>query len=221
MDLMEAMQQRHSVRRYENKPLDEETARTLEELVAAVNAESGLHIQLVKDEPKAFDSAMARYGHFSGVTNYFALIGKKGAELEELCGYYGEKLVLEAQRLGLNTCWVALTFKKTPDAYTVAPGEKLSVVIALGYGATQGVPHRSKPLEALGSVENAPDWFRAGVEAAALAPTATNQQKFRFDYENGKVTAKPGMGFYTKMDLGIAKYHFELGSGKGPEIWQA
>ncbi len=77
MDIMEAMRQRHSVRRYENRPLDEEAARTLEELVAAVNKESGLHIQLVKDEPKAFDSAMARYGHFSGVTNYFALIGKK------------------------------------------------------------------------------------------------------------------------------------------------
>ncbi|MBQ6066556.1 MAG: nitroreductase [Clostridia bacterium] len=221
MDLMEAMRQRHSVRRYENRPLDEETARTLEELVAAVNAESGLHIQLVKDEPKAFASAMARYGHFSGVTNYFALIGKKGAALEEQCGYYGEKLVLEAQRLGLNTCWVALTFKKTPEAYEIAPGEKLSVVISLGYGATQGVPHRSKSPEALGSVDGVPDWFRAGVEAAALAPTAMNQQKFRFDYENGRVIARPGSGFYTKMDLGIAKYHFELGSGKGRELWQA
>ena len=221
MDLMEAMRQRHSVRRFENRPLDEAAARTLEELTAAVNAESGLHIQLVKNEPSAFDSAMARYGHFSGVTNYFALIGKKGPALEEDCGYYGEKLVLEAQRLGLNSCWVALTFKKSPDAYAADRGEKLSVVIALGYGATQGIAHRSKPLEALGNVNGAPEWFRAGVEAAALAPTAMNQQKFRFFYENGRVTAKPGIGFYTKMDLGIAKRHFELGSGKGRELWQA
>ena len=116
MDLKEAILQRHSVRRYQNKPLAEETAAALEALIGACNAESGLHIQLVKNEPKAFDSAMARYGHFTGVSNYFAVVGKKGRAAEEAVGYYGERLVLEAQRLGLNTCWVALTFKKIPAA---------------------------------------------------------------------------------------------------------
>ncbi len=41
-----------------------------------------------------------------------------------------------------------------------------------------------------------------------------NQQKFTLTYADGKVTAKAGMGFYTKVDLGIVKYHFELGAGK-------
>ena len=58
------------------------------------NKESGLHIQLVEDEPKAFAGMMAHYGKFSGVTNYIALVGKKGADLEEKCGYYGEKLTV-------------------------------------------------------------------------------------------------------------------------------
>lgn len=145
MDLMEAMRQRHSVRRYDPRPLEPAHAAALEEMVDACNRESGLHIQLVKDEPQAFDSAMAHYGKISGVTNYLALVGKKDAMLDETCGYYGEKLVLEMQRMGLNSCWVALTFKKIPDAYTVLPGEKLALVIALGYGLTQGAPHLSKP----------------------------------------------------------------------------
>ncbi|MBQ1888378.1 MAG: nitroreductase, partial [Firmicutes bacterium] len=35
-----------------------------------------------------------------------------------------------------------------------------------------------------------------------------------------KVTAKvSGLGFYTKIDLGIVKYHFEIGSGRGNEVW--
>lgn len=220
MDLMEAMRQRHSVRRYENRPLDEEAARTLEELVAAVNAESGLHIQLIKDEPKAFDSAMARYGHFSGVTNYFALIGKKGAALEEQCGYYGEKLVLEAQRLGLNTCWVALTFRRNAVAVEIAADEKLHVVIALGYGETQGVPHKSKDVSAMSNLTaDSPAWFRAGVEAALLAPTAINQQKFSFTLNGRRVRARTKLTFYGRMDLGIAKYHFELGAGKENFDW--
>ena len=46
-----------------------------------------------------------------------------------------------------------------------------------------------------------------------------NQQKFHFDLLGDKVRAKEGLGFYTKIDLGIAKYHFEIGSGKGKDIW--
>lgn len=59
-----------------------------------------------------------------------------------------------------------------------------------------------------------PDWFLAGVEAALLAATAMNQQKFYLTLKNDKVTAKAGLGFYTKMDLGIVKYHFEVASGR-------
>lgn len=179
------------------------------------NRAGGLHIQLVTDEPVAFDSFLARYGKFSGVRNYIAMIGKKDERLDEKCGYYGEKLVLLVQQLGLNTCWVGLTYKKVKSAFEVTPGEKLCIVIAVGYGKTQGVPHKSKLLVDVSKCDdNMPDWFKSGMEAVLLAPTAMNQQKFMFSLEGDKVTAKAGNGFYTKVDLGIAKYHFELGAGK-------
>ena len=104
MTLLEAMQTRHSVRSYKNIPLKPEDILTLQKEIDACNEEDGLHIQLVTNEPKAFDSFMAHYGKFSGVQNYIALIGKKSAGLEERLGYYGERLVLLAQTLGLNTC---------------------------------------------------------------------------------------------------------------------
>lgn len=150
----------------------------LKEEIDACNRESGLHIQLVTEEPRAFDGFMAHYGEFSGVRNYIAMIGKKGPTLEESCGYYGERLVLLAQQLGLNTCWVAMTYSKIKTAFVLNSGEKLCIVIALGYGATQGVPHKSKTIQEVVKAEGAlPDWFQAGVEAALLAPTAMNQQK--------------------------------------------
>ena len=65
----------------------------------------------------------------------------------------------------------------------------------------------------------APYWFRKGVEAALLAPTAMNQQKFKFTLRGDTVSAKAGMGFYTKVDLGIVKYHFELGAGRDRFRW--
>ena len=213
MDGMILMNARHSVRQYEDKPIPAEILAELKQEIEACNRESGLHIQLVTDELKAFDCLMAHYGKFSGVKNYLALVGPKGADLDEKCGYYGERLVLKAQALGLNTCWVAMSYSKTPGAFQIGSGEKLTVVISLGYGKTQGVPHKSKPLSAVSNVgSDTPDWFKAGVEAALLAPTAMNQQKFTFTYADGKVSAKAGMGFYAKVDLGIVKYHFELGS---------
>ena len=221
MDLISAMEQRHSVRAYQDRTLEPDVREALQEAVAAVNRDSGLHIQLVTDEPKAFDCMMAHYGMFSGVTSYLALVGPKGSQLEERCGYYGERLVLKAQQLGLNTCWVAMSYKKVPGAFEVKPDEKLVVVIALGHGANQGVAHKSKGVQAVSrGAETAPLWFRAGVECALLAPTAMNQQKFVFTYEDGKVSAKAGTGFYSKVDLGIAKYHFEIGSGRKAGLWK-
>lgn len=215
MNVTEAMQARHSVRQYENKALNAELISALQAEIDDCNRESGLHIQLVTNEPKAFDGFMAHYGKFSGVTNYIAMIGKKGADLEEKCGYYGERLVLKAQQLGLNTCWVAMTYTKIKTAFSVGRGEKLCVVISLGYGKTQGVAHKSKSFEQVTKTEGQiPDWFRNGVEAALLAPTAMNQQKFKFVLEGDRVSAEAGIGFYTKADLGIAKYHFEIGSDK-------
>lgn len=220
MELWEAMEQRHSVRAYQNRPIAGEVKEELEAWIAQCNREGGLHMQLILDEPRAFSGGMARYGKFSGVRNYIAVVGPKGPGLEEACGYYGEKVVLKAQQLGLNTCWVALTYSKVSSAFTVAAGEKLCAVIAIGYGKTQGVPHRSKAMEKVTKTDGpAPDWFTAGVEAALLAPTAMNQQKFQFTLAEDKVSVRAGMGFYTKIDLGIVRYHFEAGAGKEHFTW--
>lgn len=211
MDILEIMKARHSVRQYSGKKIEGGTRKTLAALVSEYNRKSGLNIQIIFDEPKCFDSMMAHYGKFSGVENYIALVGKKGADLDEKAGYYGEKLVLKAQELGLNTCWVAMTHGKS--IAEIRKGEKLACIIALGYGITQGAAHKNKPVEQLcNCTSGMPDWFSKGMEAVLLAPTAMNQQKFYFTLENGKVSARAGKGFYTKMDLGIVKYHFEAAS---------
>lgn len=217
MDLLTAIKNRHSVRSYIDKPIDSETLSELKAEIDACNKESGLHIQLVTNEPEAFDSMMAHYGKFSGVQNYIALVGRKSADFDEKSGYYGERIALKAQMLGLNTCWVAMTFSKgaAKKAVVIDSGEKLGCVLALGYGKTQGVAHTSKSMAQLCKTEGSmPEWFKNGMEAAILAPTATNQQKFLFTLNGQKVTAEATGGFYSKVDLGIVKYHFEVGSGK-------
>lgn len=140
----EAIRERHSVRQYEDRPIPAEIIQRLKEEIDKVNVKGDLNIQLVTDEAKAFSGGLAHYGKFSGVSNYFVLAGKPGSDLHERCGFYGEHLVLICQRLGLNTCWVGLTFKKIPSAFKL----------------------------------------------------------------------RAGAGFFSKVDLGIAEYHFEAASGK-------
>lgn len=214
MEALELMKQRHSVRQYKPCAIEPEKRAALNDLCSELNQKAELSIQIVYDEPNCFDSFMAHYGKFSGVHNYIALIGKKSPKLEETLGRCGEQLVLKAQELGLNTCWVAMTHGKSRAV--VGPGEKQVCLISLGYGETQGVAHRSKPMQALcRCAEPIPEWFEKGMTAAMLAPTAMNQQKFRFELRaDGTVKAACGSGFYTKLDLGIVKYHFEAASGK-------
>ena len=222
MTLKEAIHARHSVRAYDDKPIDKQALAALSSFIEECNAQGDLNIQLVTDEPNAFGkSLLAHYGKFSGVKNYIAMVGKKGKDLDEKIGYYGEKIVLLAQTLGLNTCWVALTFKKIKNAFKINKGEKLVVVISIGYGITQGVPSKNKPLDKVCDFNGkSPSWFLEGVSAALLAPTAINQQKFFFTEENGVVTAKTSAGPCAKIDLGIVKYHFELGAGKENFKWK-
>ena len=216
MDILEIMRARHSVRQYTAEKIEPQKREALEELARECNEASGLNIQLFFEEPKCFAGKMAHYGSFLGVENYIALVGKKSPDLEEKVGYYGEKLVLKAQELGLSTCWVALTHGKSQAQ--IEKGEKLACVIAVGYGKNQGKPHKDKPLEKLCNCSaKMPDWFARGMEAVLLAPTAMNQQKFYFTLEGDRVRARAGRGFLTKMDLGIVKYHFEAVTGRKVE----
>ena len=235
MTIQEAIKARHSVRAYKEQPLTEEIVKLLKGKIDELNREGGLHIQLILNEPKAFQGTLAKYGKFRGVNNYIVMAGKRVDDLDERVGYYGEHLVLFAQTLGLNTCWVGLSYSKVPGTYKLDKGEKIACYIAIGYGETQGVGHKIKTVEQVSCSANGtpgnesgdtPSWFKKGVEAALLAPTAVNQQKFSFEYvgiENNrhKVHAKKGFSMigYTQMDLGIAKCHFEIGAGKENFDW--
>jgi nitroreductase len=228
MTLEEAIKARHSVRAYKAQPLTEDIVKVLEKEIEEQNRQGHLHIQLVKNEPKAFQGKLAKYGKFSNVTNYLVMAGQKAEDLDERIGYYGEHLVLLAQTLGLNTCWVGLSYSKIPGTYVLEEGEVIKAYIAIGYGETQGVGHKIKTVEKVSNTSDiTASWFREGVEAALLAPTAVNQQKFFFEYipardnQPAQVVAKRYFSLigFTQMDLGIVKYHFEVGAGKNNFEW--
>ena len=221
MTSMELMESRHSVRKYLEKPIDPKTLAKLQAKVIELNHQSGLHMQLVTNEPKAFQGILAKYGGFQNVQNYLAIIGQDDEIFDLKAGWFGEEFTLYAQELGLNTCWVGLTFKKVHKALYIGQSEKLGLVIAFGYGAMQGTPHKSKSMtQVSNATDSSPAWFKTGVKAALLAPTALNQQRFYFELKpDNQVVATTKKGPYTQVDLGIAMYQFELAAGKDNFTW--
>lgn len=211
MTIHEAIVNRHSVRKFTERKIDSEIIAALLAKIEICNTESGLNIQIITGEPNAFRGFMTHYGRFKCVNNYIALVGKDEATLDELAGYYGERIVLRAQMLGLNTCWVSTSFRRNKCAAEIGKKDRLVCVIALGYGATQGTPHKSKPMESLYKTDvTMPEWFRKGMDAAILAPTGSNRQNFFFTFSDGAVAVEAK----SAIDLGIVKYHFEVGAGK-------
>ena len=217
MTVTEAIVSRHSVRKYLDKPIAEAEREQLDALTAECNAEGDLHIQMIYDDSECFPSLLAHYGMFRNAKNYIALVGKSSMpDLRGVCGYYGQRLVLAAQRMGLNTCWIGGSYKKKKTGAEIGPDEELVCIIAIGYGETQGSPRRSKPFEKLCNVpENEmPKWFRHGMMAAQLAPTAMNQQKFMItmsgDTATVTATKKNAMA---EIDRWIVRCQFEAATG--------
>ena len=225
MTIEEAIRSRHTVRNYDGRALEGETEKTLRSMMAAINEKTGLHFQFINGVTDALSPYTIRYGRWTGVTNYIALVGKDVPELDELCGYYGEQLVLWAQQNGLKTGWVETLLQDAAKGVPVPEikkGERLVLSICIGYSEKSGFAHKIKTVEEMSVVADpahVPAWFRKGMEYAVLAPTAGNQQLFKIHLDGDRLWIDTVPGFLEKDDVGIAKYHFELGSGVPHSRW--
>lgn len=215
MNEVEAIKARHAVRNYKSDKIEADKVLQLRAKVDELNKESGLHLQFMEDAGGTYNKLLNRAMGLSTAPSVIACVGKDTEDLEERVGYYGEKLVLFAQTLGLNTCWAG-TYNKKNIGADVRDDEKLVISIAIGYGKNQGTQHKSKDISVICQApDNRPDWFNKGVELALLAPTALNQQKFMIKLDdNDNVEFIDKGGPFSKVDLGIVKCHFEIGSGR-------
>ncbi len=213
MDVIQAIRERHSVRNYSDRKIEADKAEAIRAKIGELNREGNLHLQFLEDAGKTFNRLMSRAMGLGSAPSVIACVGPDDEDLNERVGYYGEQVVLLAQQLGLNTCWAG-TFSTKNVPAEIGQGERLVIVIAIGYGQTQGSEHRSKtPEQVSPGIDDKPEWFRFGVEMALLAPTAINQQKFEIGLsDDGTVTFTDKGGAFSRVDLGIVRCHFEAGA---------
>lgn len=215
MSEIDAIKERHSVRNYEAKKIEADKVEKIRAKIEELNKEGNLHLQFMEDAGKTYNKLFNKVAGLGSAPSVIACVGIDDETLEQRVGYYGEKLVLFIQELGLNTCWAG-TFNEKNIGAEVGDGEKLVISIAVGYGKDKGKPHKSKSPEQIIEAKGVrPYWFNKGVDMALLAPTAINQQKFTIRLnEDESVDFVDKGGIFSQVDLGIVRCHFEIGAEK-------
>ena len=215
MSYIDAIKDRHSVRNYRPDRIEESKVEKIRQMIGELNKEGNLHLQFIENAGNTYNKLLNRAMGLGSAPSVIACVGADDETLDQRVGYFGERLVLDLQEMGLNTCWAGTFNRKTIPA-EVAGGERLVISIALGYGKDHGKPHKSKSAEQVIVAEGErPYWFNRGVEMALLAPTAVNQQKFqiRLNADNSVDVVDKG-GVLSQVDVGIVMRHFEIGSEK-------
>ncbi len=219
MTIKEAMKERHMVRKYIDRPISGDVEEKLNARIAENNRTYNLSLSFVAGNTDGLGALAKMLG--KGVKNYIILAGPDSADLDEKLGYCGADMILYAQTLGLNTWWVGGMYSAKGAQKNMDSGSvRINGVLAIGYGQTQGVPHKSKTAAEISSYKGtAPQWFNDGVDALLLAPTALNKQAFTVKGDGNKVYLACDSGHFAGIDLGIGKYHFEVGAGKNNFDW--
>lgn len=234
MSAIDTIRARHSVREYLGKPISGVQLAGLRHAIIEAEQKSGLDIQLVTDNPEVFQ-VVARFGLVRGATASIVFCADE-KDADEAIGYWGQRIVLTAQELGLNTCWCALCSRKKSKA-VLRGDKKVRLVVAVGYGKVPGKARKTKPLGELCTVEGGsmasgagegagaralPSWFATAMEAAQLAPTAMNAQNFHITLRaDGKTVAVRATkeGAWSAIDLGIVRRNFEEAANETGADW--
>lgn len=229
-----AIEKRRSRRHFDiSRPVESDKLSALDgvckKFVPFPNARSCLVTESVKD---VFRGIVGSYGKIKDAPAFIAFIGNMDSpNVQEEVGYTGEGVILEATALGLNTCWVAGFFKPESVAslIEIKGNERVLAVTPLGYARRFesleeklmtgfGSTHRRLPFSRLISEpgrENVPEWIKASIQAARLAPSAVNRQPWGFDVGDDTITvyvrtSGPEFTVSKRLDCGIAMLHIEI-----------
>jgi nitroreductase len=240
LSLQEAIRVRHSTRRYADQTVSEEIRRQLFDRAAEAEHlhTPGVRLELVNGREQVA-SILSRYAGIYGLVQGapHLILGilsedSDGARLD--LGYVLEQVVLEATRLGADTCWMTGSYEpdEAAQAVEVASGESVAAAIALGYAREDRLArlhdtvvrrmagaHQRKPLEELvfdgrwgepWHTQEADEAMVKMLEAARLAPSAINRQPWRFVLRPGEIHGTVRAVDTGPIDAGITMSHITL-----------
>lgn len=246
-NVIDLIKKRTSTRTFETKEIELKQLQKLESYLTEINEDaivlSGIKAKFFLSSFKSTnlkeDKKIGTYGVISGAKTYIVGIVDKDEKNALEFGYLFEKIVLAATDLGLQTCWLGGTFKKSDFVQNMdlPDHETIAIVSPLGYkkkkprvmetamrkviGANKRKPwnelYFDKNIE-IPLTEKGADEYAVPLEMVRLGPSASNKQPWRvikegeyFHFFLSRTKGYGVAGFDMQLnDIGIAKCHFEL-----------
>ena len=216
---LEALPRRYSCRAYAASPNAEQLAAL--NYAAARVCLPGTHIVIADCAPNLFFSIPV-VGGIRGTGKCAYVITDDALHLPRTqAGVSGEAFVLEAAAMGVQTCWVTGTYRRSLTGAALGEGERLAALIALGIASdpTEAPAHKRKPLAqiCLSAPSEWPLWAYKAADAVRQAPSAVNLQPWKLSY--GQRTLRLLGKKADSVDMGIAMLHMEAAAGNVRHTW--
>lgn len=233
---LEELRKRHSVRDYLSDPINSALREKLKAEITMINThEAGLNFQLCFDDIDPFKGFARSYGAFKNPRNYMAaVIDPTFPNAEERAGYFAEQFVMAVVKMGLGTCFVGGTYSSKHVNARMEVYEKLPFIVIFGHEAEKPRKLSVMMRNFMKRKELQPrDFFRGteqeykearricpglddGLAGIACMPSAYNTKGVRIVLDKSGEEACLKAIFakgHNLVDLGIAKYNFELAAG--------
>ncbi|MFC1920377.1 nitroreductase family protein [Chloroflexota bacterium] len=230
-----AIEKRRSRRRYIEENLKSSQLKRIQSLCNDFQPFPSARAVLVKESPDdVFKGIIGSYGLIRGAKSFIAFIGNvRSPYVQEQVGYTGEGIMLQAEVMNLNTCWVGGFFRRdmVSSLVDMEKNEQVFAITPIGYAVEEptfgeklitgfGWTHKRKPLSkmVIGLKDTEwPEWMKSSLQAARLAPSAVNRQPWRFIADEKSITVavndkslKRETQISKRLDCGIAMLHIEV-----------
>ncbi len=141
--IIEIIQRRYSCRTYNTKSLHDKTKRNLIKFLqtdhkSPFNCGTRFELLQIPELDPKVKRQLGTYGFIQGAQNFIVGATKKSKYDLENFGYVMEELILFATDLGLGTCWVGGTFKRSRFAAqinSITDNEAIPAITPVGYAA--------------------------------------------------------------------------------------
>lgn len=206
-ELVKYIYKRKSVRKYEMKDLDQELLLEIENFIKTIqplHQEILVHYKIVHDA-KNWLPVKAPY--------YILIYSEEKLGYLNNVGFMFQQLDLFLSSKGLGSCWLGMAKPKEKA------DDNKDFVIAIGFGEALENPYRERTEFKRKSAIEVYKGSDERLEAARLAPSATNSQNWFFEEQEGRIhvyqkniNAIQNMiyGKMNQIDIGIALCHMYL-----------
>lgn len=223
-DLYPVIFKRKSIRNYNLTPLDDDVLNEISELLNHIKP----LIDDIKTEIKIINTGDVNRRMMKKAPHYFAVFSETKEGYLTNIGFMMQQIDLRLSARGIGTCWQGIPMPKKE----VLNSSNLKFIILMAFGDPSEPLHRDssgfkrKSIDKITDIEDAAEIL----EAARLAPSATNSQPWYFMGDKNLIhvySVKPSIlkglviNKYIPIDVGISIYHLKVASehfGRNPEI---